>query len=184
MNIKVFFAGFGGQGVLAMGNVLAYAAMLENRFVTYLPSYGAEVRGGTANCTVAIGDEEIASPVASEPEILVAMNLPSLNRFVGRVSAGGFLFINSTLIQWQPTRTDLEVVEVPATALANEVGMPRSANMVMLGALVGRHGGLVRPDTLKDAVKKMFASKPKVIDSNVKAFDLGLQFARKLEERQ
>jgi 2-oxoglutarate ferredoxin oxidoreductase subunit gamma len=180
MNIKIFFAGFGGQGVLAMGHILAHAGMVEDRYVTYLPAYGAEVRGGTANCTVALGDEEIASPVASEPEILVAMNGPSLTRFVGRVSAGGFLFYNSTLSEWKPTRLDLEVVPVPATELATEVGMPKASNLVMLGAVCGRYS-LVKPESMRKAIGIMFASKPKVIDSNVRAFDKGLEFSKTFE---
>lgn len=175
MLIKTFLAGFGGQGVLSMGHVLAYAAMLEDKHVTYFPSYGAEVRGGTANCTVAVGDEEIASPIASEPEIVVALNRPSMLRFAGSVSEGGFLFLNSSLINDRPSRVGIEVVEVPATELAEEIGSGRSANMVMLGAVVGRYN-LVAPASVHLALEKMFASKPKLININREAFDRGVAY--------
>lgn len=176
MLIKAFFAGFGGQGVLSMGHVLAYAGMIEGRHVTYLPAYGAEVRGGTANCTVAVGDEEIASPVASRPDIVVAMNRPSMLSFVGKVSEGGFLFLNGSLIDDRPARGDIEVVVVPATQLAEEVDSARSANLVMLGAVVGRYE-LVRPESVRAAIERMFAKKKKVIAANLAAFDRGLAFA-------
>ena len=183
MLIKAFFAGFGGQGVLSMGHILAYAGMLEDKHVTYFPSYGAEVRGGTANCTVAIGDEEIASPIASEPEIVVAMNQPSMLRFAGTVSEGGFLFINSSLITDRPSRVGIEVIEVPATQLAEEIGASRAANMVMLGAVVGRYN-VVAPESVHLAMEKMFASKPKLINVNREAFDRGLAFIRGSEGKR
>ncbi|TLN01130.1 2-oxoacid:ferredoxin oxidoreductase subunit gamma [bacterium] len=128
MVIKSILAGFGGQGVLSMGYILATAAMVDGKYVTYLPVYGAEMRGGTANCTVAIGDEEIASPVASEPEILVVLNQPSLIKFVNKVSPGGLLFVNSSLVDKEPGREDLEVVKVPANDLAAEVKNPKAVN--------------------------------------------------------
>jgi 2-oxoglutarate ferredoxin oxidoreductase subunit gamma len=107
MLVKTIVAGFGGQGVLSMGLSLAQAAMLEGRYVTYLPSYGAEVRGGTANCTVAISDEEIASPIASTPEFVIAMNQPSLMRFQNQIQSGGVLFLNSSLAQSETSRHNL-----------------------------------------------------------------------------
>src|SRR5512136_2850144 len=133
MLIKTVLAGFGGQGVLSMGLNLAEAAMLEGRNVTYLPAYGAEVRGGTANCTVAISDEEIASPVASSPEFVVAMNSPSLVRFQNQIAAGGCLLYNASLIEAHVLRTDIDVVAVPASRTAEELGSVKSANMIMLG---------------------------------------------------
>jgi 2-oxoglutarate ferredoxin oxidoreductase subunit gamma len=182
MHIKALFAGFGGQGVLSMGNVLAYAAMLEDKHVTYFPSYGAEVRGGTANCTVAIGDEEIASPIASEPEILVAMNGPSLRTFLGRMSAGGLLLLNSSLISERPAREDVEVVGVPAVELAEESGSGRSANMVMLGALVELYG-LVAPESVHAAFARLFGAKKSVVAPNARAFDRGRAFAAESKRR-
>src|SRR4030042_1449360 len=118
MLIKTVFAGCGGQGVLSMGLNLAQAAMMEGKNVTYLPAYGVEVRGGTANCTVAVSDEEIASPVASAPEFLVAMNQPSVLRFQNQVESGGVLFVNSTLVEGEISRGDIEVIKVPAGDIA------------------------------------------------------------------
>ena len=122
MLIKAIFAGFGGQGVLSMGLSLAQAAMREGRNVTYLPSYGAEVRGGTANCTVAISNEEIASPVASSPEFVIAMNQPSMVRFQHQLQSGGVFFLNSSLIDAEVMRGDIEVVRVPANTIAEQIG--------------------------------------------------------------
>lgn len=132
MLIKTVFAGFGGQGVLSMGLNLAQAAMMEGKNVTYLPSYGAEVRGGTANCTVVISNEEIASPVASAPEFVVAMNKPSLVRFQNQIQSGGVLLINSSLIEAEISRGDIDIVKVPAGEIADKLDSPKSANMVML----------------------------------------------------
>jgi len=180
MIIKTFFAGFGGQGVLSMGYTLTYAGMLDDKFVTYFPSYGAEVRGGTANCTVAVGDEEIASPIASEPEYLVALNRPSMIKFENFVSPGGLIFLNTSLIEDRPGRHDLEVVEVPANQLAHEVANDRAANMVMLGALSGRTG-IVQPGAFHEAIGRIFEKKKKVMDLNLKAFDRGFEFIQKQE---
>src|SRR5512135_2607844 len=114
MLIKTIFAGFGGQGVLSMGLNLTQAAMRDGKFVTYLPSYGAEVRGGTANCTVSIGDEEIASPVASEPDFVVSLNQPSFLKFQSTLQTGGLILVNASLVNVTAARCDIEVVEVPA----------------------------------------------------------------------
>ena len=133
---EVRIGGFGGQGVLSMGLSLAQAAMKEGKNITYLPAYGAEVRGGTANCTVAISDEEIASPVASSPEFIVAMNQPSMVRFQHQLQSGGVLLLNSSLIDAQVMRGDIEIVRIPANTIAEQMDNPRSANMVMLGAFI------------------------------------------------
>ena len=178
MIIKTFFAGFGGQGVLSMGYTLAYAAMLDDKFVTYFPSYGAEVRGGTANCTVSVGDEEIASPIASEPEYIVALNKPSMLKFENWVSPGGCIFINSSMIEDRPNRGDLEVVAIPANDLAKEVADDRSANIVMLGALAAKTG-IVSAQALKEALAKIFEKKKKVMDANLRALDRGIEFIEK-----
>src|SRR3972149_2055995 len=121
MLIKAVFAGFGGQGVLSMGLTLAQAAMVEGRSVSYLPAYGAEVRGGTCNCTVAISDEEIASPVASSPEFVVAMNQPSVVRFQNQIQSGGVFFVNSSLVEIEIPRGDIDVVKVPANKMAEDL---------------------------------------------------------------
>ncbi len=175
MIIKTFFAGFGGQGVLSMGYTLAYAAMLEDKHVTYLPVYGAEVRGGTAHCTVVVGDEEISSPVASEPEYVVAMNLPSMLKFQNQVASGGMFFLNTTLIEEKPTRGDLELCEIPATALAEAIKNPRGANMIMLGAFV-KKTKLVAVSSIDAALEKIFAKKKKLVQVNRQALERGLQF--------
>src|SRR5512137_3090904 len=114
MLVKTIFAGFGGQGIMSMGLNLAQAAMLEGKFTTYLPSYGAEVRGGTANCTISVSDEEIASPVASSPTFVVAMNQPSMVRFQNRIQSGGVFFLNSTLIKERFQRGDVDIINIPA----------------------------------------------------------------------
>jgi len=181
MIVKTFFAGFGGQGVLSMGYTLTYAGMIDDKYVTYFPSYGAEVRGGTANCTVAVGDEEIASPIASEPEYIVALNKPSMLKFENWVSPGGIMFLNSSLVDESPTRNDIEVVELPANELAKEVANERAANMAMLGALAAKTG-LVATDAFEEAIKIIFEKKQKVMDLNVKAFHRGVEYMKEKGE--
>jgi len=172
MLIKTIFAGFGGQGVLSMGLNLSQAAMSEGKHVTYLPSYGAEVRGGTANCTVAISDEEIASPVASSPDFVVAMNQPSLVRFQNQIQSGGLLFINSSITKPVVSRGDIEVIEVPASDIAEELKSPKSANMVMMGAF-SKKTNLVLLSTLIEVLKNTFKTKKMLIDINKKALMAG-----------
>jgi len=138
MLIKTMFAGFGGQGVLSMGRQLAQVAMIEGKYVTYLPSYGAEIRGGTANCTVVISDEEIASPVTSILDYVVTMNQSSMIRFQNQVASGGVLFVNSSPVEVCVSRGDIDIVSVPATTIAEDLKSLRSANMVMLGAFIVR----------------------------------------------
>jgi 2-oxoglutarate ferredoxin oxidoreductase subunit gamma len=172
MLIKTVFAGFGGQGVLSMGLGLAQAAMVEGKHVTYLPSYGVEVRGGTANCTVVISDEEIASPVASAPEFVVAMNQPSLVRFQNQVQSGGILFFNSSLIKAEVSRGDIELIGIAAGRIAEELGSPRSANMVMMGAFI-KKSNLVSIATLVEGLKSTLKNKTKLIAINKKALMAG-----------
>ena len=172
MLVKSLFAGFGGQGVLSIGLNLTEAAMREGKFVTYLPAYGAEVRGGTANCTVAISDEEIASPVASSPDYIVVMNLPSLVRFQNQLESGGMLLVNSTLIEADISRGDIEVVRVPATGIAEKLGNAKSANMVMLGAFT-KKSNLVALATIMEALQGTLGSKAKVLKVNEEALAAG-----------
>lgn len=162
MLIKTIFAGFGGQGVLLMGHNVAQAAMLEGKYVTYLPSYGVEVRGGTANCTVAVSDEEIASPVASAPEFIVVMNEPSLVRFQNQVQSGGLLFVNSSLAASEISRGDIDVIVIPAGDIAGEMGSPKSANMVMLGAFI-RRSNLIAIDSVIKSLSKILSNKKKLL---------------------
>jgi 2-oxoglutarate ferredoxin oxidoreductase subunit gamma len=172
MLIKTVFAGFGGQGVLSMGLNLAQAAMMEGKHVTYLPSYGAEVRGGTANCTVVISDEEIASPVASAPEFVVAMNKPSLVRFQNQIQSGGVLLVNSTLVDAELSRGDIDVVKVAAGEIADKLDSPKSANMVMLGAFI-KKSNLVSINTVIEELKNTLKKKEKLIAINEKALMAG-----------
>lgn len=172
MLIKSIFAGFGGQGVLSMGLSLAEAAMLEGKCVTYLPSYGAEVRGGTANCTVAISNEEIASPVASSPDFVVAMNYPSLIRFQNQIQSGGAFFVNSSLIDAEILRGDIDIIKVPASGIAEELGSPKSANMVMLGTFT-KKSNLVSLSTLIKGLENTFKKKKKLIAINKEALTAG-----------
>jgi len=166
------FAGFGGQGVLSMGLTLAQAAMLEGKYVTYLPSYGAEVRGGTANCTVVISDEEIASPVASSPEFIVAMNQPSLARFQNQIQSGGLFFVNSSLIEAEVSRDDIDVISVPANSIAEKLGSPRSANMVMLGVFI-KKSNLIPLSSVIEELRDTLKNKQKLIAINKQALMAG-----------
>jgi 2-oxoglutarate ferredoxin oxidoreductase subunit gamma len=177
MMVRTTFAGFGGQGVLLMGYVLSHGAMLKGLNVTYLPAYGAEMRGGTANCTVTISDEEIASPVASESDVLVAMNSPSLDKFESSVHQGGTILVNSSLISRPAKRQDVSEIRVDTVGLAREVGSERAANMVMLGALVAVTGLL----TVEEAVKGMAKAtegKEKFFQLNKAAIERGAAFIR------
>ena len=176
MLIKTIFSGFGGQGVIMMGYLLAIAGMYEEKNVTCLPSYGAEVRGGTANCTVVISTEEIASPVASEPEFAVLMNNPSLFRFQNQVQSGGTIFLNSSMIESRPIRGDLEIYEIPVNDLAKQFPGNRVSNMIMLGAFI-KKAGLVSLETMGRALKDTFSNKnPSIFKSNKTALQLGYDY--------
>ena len=132
----IFIAGFGGQGVILTGRLICLAAMRDGKFVSHIPSYGAEVRGGTANCSVVVSDEEIASPLVPNPSILITLNAPSFLKFQPMVKPGGLLIYNSSLIDAAPSRTDIEVAAVSANDIAEEMGSYRAANMVALGRLL------------------------------------------------
>jgi len=167
---RMLIAGFGGQGVLLIGQLIAYTAMFDGKEVTWMPTYGPEMRGGTANCTVCVSDKPIASPVGATCDILVAMNGPSLEKFEGMLKPGGDLFINSSVVSIEPTRTDVNVHYVDTIDIAeHEVGNPKTANMVMLGALL-RTCDIVNVDTIDKTLEyKMTGSKAKLIPDNKKA---------------
>lgn len=176
MLIKTVFSGFGGQGVMMMGYFLAMAGMVEGKNVTCLPSYGAEVRGGTANCTVAISTEEIASPVASEPEFGVFMNHPALLLFQNQVQSGGTIFLNSSMIESRPIRGDLEIFEVPVNELVKSLGEDKVANMVMLGAFI-KKSALVSLETMYRVLKDTFTNRnAAIIKLNKQALLLGYDY--------
>jgi 2-oxoglutarate ferredoxin oxidoreductase subunit gamma len=137
MQTEIFIAGFGGQGVLFAGQLLSYAALGEGKETTWIPSYGPEMRGGTANCTVVISDEEIGSPMVRNPQAVIVMNLPSLDKYESTLKPGGLLVINSSIIERHTTRKDVKVVEIPANEIAEELGDKRMTNMVLLGGLLG-----------------------------------------------
>lgn len=178
MSLKIVFSGFGGQGVLMMGYVLAVAGMKEDKHVTFLPAYGAEVRGGTANCTVVVSDEEIASPIASSPEFVVAMNYPSMIKYQNMVKSSGTMFLNSDLITEAPAREDINLVRVPVNTLAHDMGADRSLNMVMLGA-VREVTDIVSGKSILTAIETVLAGKKqKLIDMNQKAVSVGADFIR------
>ncbi|MBM3176098.1 MAG: 2-oxoacid:ferredoxin oxidoreductase subunit gamma [Chloroflexi bacterium] len=172
MLVKTIIAGFGGQGVLSMGVNLAEAAMQEGKNVTYLPAYGAEVRGGTANCTVAISDDEIASPVASSPDFVIALNQPSALRFQNQIQSGGLFFVNSSLVETELSRGDITAIKVPASNIAEELGSSRSANMVMLGAFI-KKSGVVSLESIVEALARTLGGKKKLLDINERALRAG-----------
>jgi 2-oxoglutarate ferredoxin oxidoreductase subunit gamma len=178
MQNDVIIAGFGGQGVLLIGKMLAYAGMADGREVSWLPSYGPEMRGGTCNCTVVISDKPVGSPVVERPRSVIAMNIQSLEKFAPMVKPGGLLVINSSLINRGADRSDLRVILVPANEIANEMGNPRGANMVALGAFLGatRAVSLEAVDTL---IRDTFAGKQKVIDVNLVSLRRGFELGEK-----
>ena len=176
MLTKTIFSGFGGQGVIMMGYLFAMTGMYEEKNVTCLPSYGAEVRGGTANCTVVISTEEVASPIASEPEFAVLMNNPSLLRFQNQVQSGGTIFLNTSMIESRPIRGDLEVFEIPVNDLAKQLNEEKVANMIMLGAFIKKFG-LVSLETTFRAIKDIFSNRnPTIIEMNKSALSLGYEY--------
>ncbi len=177
MQRDMIFAGFGGQGVLLMGKMIAYAGMNSGKEVSWLPAYGAEMRGGTANCTVVVSDEPVGSPVVAAPWALVAMNLPSLDKFEKVVRKDGVLLINTSLINRPATRTDVHIVNIAANEICNELGNPRGANMVAIGCYVGATD-VVPVDAMENLIRETFAKKPALIDVNLECFRRGLEVGR------
>jgi len=178
MQSEIMFAGFGGQGILLIGKVLAHAAMEEGYEVAWVPSYGPEMRGGTAYCTVVISDRPIGSPIIKNPLHLVAMNGPSLEKFAPTVKKDGIIFINSSLIAFGSNRDDVDELRVPAVDIAKDLGSVKAANIVALSAFVGR-SGIVSMETLKNCIKEEFSNKPKLIPLNMEAVAAGEKAARK-----
>ncbi len=172
MQSEVMFAGFGGQGILMCGKVLAHAALEEGHEVVWIPSYGPEMRGGTAYCLVMISDKPIGSPVVRNPSHLVAMNRPSLEKFAPVVKSAGIVLINSSLISIDAGRTDVDVINVPVTSIAKELGSVRAANIVALGAFVAR-SKIVGFDTLRHCVHEEFVNKNNFLSLNLNALEEG-----------
>ena len=174
---QILFAGFGGQGVLSMGKFLTYAAMGIGKNVSYLPSYGAEMRGGTANCLVTIADEEISSPLTDNPDMAIVLNRPSMDRFEGKVKPGGTLIINTSLVDRLPERSDLLVYQLPVNQIADDMGSSGAANMILLGAWLQKTQVVPVDQTLGlfDVIFK--GKKQAVIARNRDAFQVGVQYA-------
>ncbi len=172
-NLNMLFAGFGGQGVLFAGKVAAYAGLIDNKEISWLPSYGPEMRGGTANCSVCISDESIGSPLVTSPNVLVAMNLPSLDKFIDSVEPGGLVLVDSSLIEKKVERTDVSVFYVPSTKLAEENGLKGLSNMVLIGKLF-KELGVFSDETLDKSIEKCVPpSKPQMVEFNRRAVKLG-----------
>lgn len=166
---KLIIAGFGGQGVMLIGQMIAYAGMLEGKEVTWMPSYGPEMRGGTANCTVIVSDKKISSPVVTEATAVVAMNLPSMTKFEGTVKQGGQLFVNTSLIKDKPSRDDVEIYNVDANEIAVSLHNDKVSNMVVLGAIVNKTG-VVKLESIEKVMEKLFTGKKaKLIPMNKEA---------------
>ncbi|MGE5672355.1 MAG: 2-oxoacid:acceptor oxidoreductase family protein [Mycobacterium leprae] len=175
----ILVAGFGGQGVLTAGELIAFAGMYEGKQVSWVPSYGPEQRGGTANCSVVVSDEPIACPLVTEPSACIVMNQPSLEKFERSVRPGGVLVVNTSLCTRPATRKDITVVSVPATDIAGELGNLRFANMVALGALLGALPDLVETeDVLKAMLEVMGKDKERFIPANREAIKRGKAIAQ------
>jgi 2-oxoglutarate ferredoxin oxidoreductase subunit gamma len=179
MNESVIMSGFGGQGILLMGQLLCYAGMHEGRNVTWMPSYGPEMRGGTANCTVMISSARVGSPVTRFPQSLVAMNKASLDKFEEAIQPEGFLVINSSLVDRDPVRADLRVIKVPANQIAEAAGTLQVTNMAALGAYVAGRG-IVSLDSVTIALRRMIPEHRKeLLEVNEEALRRGAETARK-----
>ena len=170
---QYLFAGFGGQGILFAGKFAAYKGLIEEKQVSWLPSYGPEMRGGTASCSVIISDDAVGSPIVSKPDVLIAMNLPSLDKYESEVKAGGVIFADSTLIERKVARDDVTVHYIPATKLASDNGMPTLANMIIIGKIL-KEMGEYDEEMIMAALKKVISAKrADMLDINLKAIKLG-----------
>ena len=179
MEKSLIFAGFGGQGVMVCGQLISYSVCeTTDNYVTYMPSYGAEQRGGTANCFVVIADEPIGSPKPSNADYAMILNDPSMEKFQNNVAAGGTIFVNSSVVTLDPARTDVNVVKIPAGDIAIELGNPKCANLAMVGAFVG-YTGLIAPEkVLATAFKKLGSKRPELNPLNEAAFNKGMELGK------
>ena len=170
---QYLFAGIGGQGILFSGKILAYKGLTEDKQVSWLPSYGPEMRGGTASCSVIVSDTPVGSPIVSKPDVLVAMNLPSLDKYEDSVKAGGVIFVDSSLIERKVYRTDVTVHYIPATKLASDNQMPTLANMIIVGKILKELGGYSE-ESVNAALKKVISAKrADMLEINLKAMQIG-----------
>ena len=174
--VQFLFSGFGGQGILFAGKFIAYKGLIEDKQVSWLPSYGPEMRGGTASCGVIVGDEPVGSPIVTAPDVLVAMNLPSLDKYEASVAPGGIIFLDSSLIERKVNRTDVTVYEIPATKLAGENGIPTLANMIIVGKIL-KVLNQFNKDDVDAALKKVISAKhANMMEANYKAMKIGADF--------
>jgi 2-oxoglutarate ferredoxin oxidoreductase subunit gamma len=176
MQHATVFSGFGGQGLLFAGKVLAEAAVIEGRDVSWMPSYGPEMRGGTASCTVIIADRPIGSPIVDAAESVVALNPPSLAKFEALLVPGGLLIINASLIEAEPRRKDVEAVPIACSALAREAGDDRFVSIVALGGLIARRP-IVSPESIRQALGVVVGDRPALVAADIAAFERGLEAA-------
>lgn len=175
MTTQILIAGFGGQGILFTGKFLAYKGLIENRQVSWLPSYGPEMRGGTASCGVILSDEPVGSPIVSKPDVLIAMNIPSLDRYEDSVAPGGVIIADSTLIGRKVRRTDVTAYYVPATQMASDAGIPTLANMIIAGKLL-KILNADAPDSVAAALEKVISAKHRdMLNVNRKALEMGAE---------
>jgi len=169
-------SGFGGQGVISAGYLLAQAGMMEGKEVSFFPAYGAEMRGGTANCSVVVASDQVSTPIVTTPDTAIVLNEPSLAKFEPMVKPGGLLIVNSSLVNSKPTRTDIKVLFVPCNEIASELGNPKIMNMVAMGAFAAATGAIT-VDAIANALPKVYKKlKPEVIELNVKALRRGAEF--------
>ena len=176
MTRELLFAGFGGQGLLFSGKVLAYKGLIENKNVSWLPSYGPEMRGGTANCSVILSDDPVGAPIIANPDVLVAMNLPSLDKYESKVKPGGTIFVDSSLIERKVERDDVDVYYIPATKLAGENGAPTLANMILMGKLLQVFGEYDEEYVKKALGKCISARHADLLDLNLKCMEIGRDY--------
>ena len=175
MTTEILIAGFGGQGVLFAGKFLAYGGLLSDKQVSWLPSYGPEMRGGTANCSIIISDEPVGSPIVAKPDVLMVMNLPSLDKYEDATAKGGKIFVDSTLIGRKVLRTDVDAYYIPATKMAQDAGYPTLANMVLRGKMMKETG--IGADVLEAALKKVVSAKrAELLEVNLKALKSGFDY--------
>ena len=176
MTTQILIAGFGGQGVLFAGKFLAYKGLLEDKQVSWLPSYGPEMRGGTANCSIIISDDPVGSPIVSNPDVLLAMNLPSLDKYENEAVPGSVIIVDSTLIARKLTRTDVKAFYIPATKMASDEGLTGLANMIMIGHMIAK-SGIIPEENIEKAMQKVVPpTKQNMFDFNMKAVKLGFDY--------
>ena len=175
---QYLFAGFGGQGILFSGKFLAYKGLMDGANVSWLPSYGPEMRGGTASCSVIVSDTPVGSPIVSRPDVLIAMNLPSLDKYEETVVPGGTIYVDSTLIERKVQRTDVKVVYIPATKLASDNGTPTLANMIIMGKVLSEEGQFENEAAVMAALKKVISAKrADMLEVNMNVMRLGHEYA-------